>query len=121
MMLFMGALIFSATAVTGLLFSYQVRQAGDSEKSAQAVLAADAGIERTLYCYYFTFQRTISSDDACDVKEIAKETLGNGAKYSTSLTFDVSGVPTVVQGFWVSSSGEAGTARRFINMYYSVR
>lgn len=45
----LGSTIFGATAIAGLLMSYQIRQTGDFASSARAVSAADSGIEWALY------------------------------------------------------------------------
>lgn len=44
--------ILGATAIAGLLTLYQLRSANDSQNSAKAIFAADAGVEWTLFNYY---------------------------------------------------------------------
>jgi hypothetical protein len=48
----LGATIIGATTVAGLLTVYQVRQSADVSRSAQAIFAADAGIEWGLYQFF---------------------------------------------------------------------
>ncbi|MDR3582156.1 MAG: hypothetical protein P4L67_02680 [Candidatus Pacebacteria bacterium] len=48
----LGGAILGATAVAGLLTLYQLRAANDSQNSAKAIFAADAGVEWTLFDYY---------------------------------------------------------------------
>ena len=49
---FLGSVLFSATAIAGLLLVYQIRQANDALNSAKAIFAADAAIEWQTYKYY---------------------------------------------------------------------
>ncbi|MCR4261076.1 MAG: hypothetical protein NUV96_01985 [Candidatus Colwellbacteria bacterium] len=44
--------VLAATTVASLLILFQLRQAADAKSSAQAVFAADAGVERALYERY---------------------------------------------------------------------
>lgn len=44
--------ILGATAIAGFLMIYQLRASTDSENSAKAVFAADAGVQWTLFNYY---------------------------------------------------------------------
>ena len=46
----LSAGILGATSVAATLMLYQIRQANDILNSTQAIYAADAGIERGLYC-----------------------------------------------------------------------
>jgi hypothetical protein len=48
----LGGAILGATALAGLLTLYNIRGATDSENSAKAIFAADAGINWTLYTYF---------------------------------------------------------------------
>src|SRR3989344_3239492 len=50
--LILSALFLSATAVAGLLMVYQLSQVTKIVESAQAIFAADAGIERSLFLVY---------------------------------------------------------------------
>ncbi len=48
----LGGAILGATAVAGLLTLYQIRATTDSENSAKAIFAADAGIEWAQFDHY---------------------------------------------------------------------
>ncbi len=48
----LGGAILGATTIAGLLMIYQLRQTTDSENSARAIFAADAGVECSLYDYF---------------------------------------------------------------------
>lgn len=50
-----GGIFMVVTAVAGLLMFYQVQQSGDAQRSTIAILAADAGLERTLRFWYHEF------------------------------------------------------------------
>lgn len=45
----LGGAILGATSIAGLLLLYQIRSTTDSENSAKAIFAADAGINWALY------------------------------------------------------------------------
>ncbi len=47
-----GGILLSATAITGILMIYQIRQANDAGSSAQAFFAADAALEWQLANVY---------------------------------------------------------------------
>jgi hypothetical protein len=47
-----GGILLSATAITGILMVYQIRQANDAGSSAQAFFAADAALEWQLANVY---------------------------------------------------------------------
>lgn len=47
-----GGLLLSATAIAGILMIYQIRQANDAASSAQAFFAADAALEWQLAVTY---------------------------------------------------------------------
>ncbi len=47
----LGGILASATAIAGILMVYQIREASDSENSAQALFAADSGIEAATLCF----------------------------------------------------------------------
>jgi hypothetical protein len=48
----LGGAILGATTIAGLLLLYQIRATTDSESSAKAIFAADAGVEWTLFDFY---------------------------------------------------------------------
>ena len=45
----LGGVVLSATTIAGLVMTYQIRQTTEAADSAEAVFAADAGIECGLY------------------------------------------------------------------------
>lgn len=47
-----GGTLLGATTIAGLFMTYQIRQSVDLESSAQAIFAADAGIEWQLYNFF---------------------------------------------------------------------
>ena len=50
--LLISSAVLGAATIAGILVLFQLRQTADAETSAQAVFAADAGIERVLYEKY---------------------------------------------------------------------
>src|SRR3989338_6054344 len=49
-MLILGGILLGASTLAGLLMLYQIRQTSNASLSAQAIFAADTGIEWGLYC-----------------------------------------------------------------------
>lgn len=49
-----GGIMMIVTAVSGLLSFYKLQEAGDAGRSTEAILAADAGLEKTLRYYKTT-------------------------------------------------------------------
>ncbi len=47
-----GGTLLGATTIAGLVMLYQLRQTRDTQSSAKAVFAADAGVEYALYHYF---------------------------------------------------------------------
>ena len=60
--LFISGLILISTTVAGFLVSTQIRQATDTELSAQALFAADAGVEAALFCYRQEFKPCLDTN-----------------------------------------------------------
>ena len=60
-----GTVMATTGVIAGLLTFYELRQANDSEKSAMSFYAADAGVEKTLLCY-FTNPGTTDLGQICD-------------------------------------------------------
>ncbi|MCL4391718.1 hypothetical protein M1413_00030 [Patescibacteria group bacterium] len=121
----MGGLFLVGTAIAGLLMFYQLRQAADAASSGAAVMAADAGIEHSLSCYYAT--TTPATSVLCppdgSTFSMCQETtaLPNGATASSSLSFSCAGgSPT---GFWAQSFGYAGggKAERVLQSFFSIQ
>ena len=48
----LGGAILGATTLAGLLMLYQIRATTDTENSAKAIFAADAGVNWALYSYF---------------------------------------------------------------------
>jgi hypothetical protein len=48
----LGGAILGATTIAGLLMLYQIRATTDSQNSAKAIFAADAGVEWSLFDFY---------------------------------------------------------------------
>lgn len=61
----LGGTLLGATTIAGLLMLYQIRQATDLKNSAQAIFAADTGIEWGLY-RFFQCNGNSSPPSACD-------------------------------------------------------
>jgi len=84
--------ILGTTALVGILMIYETRYAGDVVSSAQAIFAADAGIECASY-KHFKDSTQFCGDSAATPPSVV--TLGNGATYRTE--FITVGLATVVQ------------------------
>lgn len=70
------------TAVSGLLSFYKLQEAGDAGKSTEAILAADAGLEKTLR-YYKT---TSGLPPGCELEipcfpDVLKDRIENNARF----------------------------------------
>lgn len=50
----LGGAILGATTIAGLLMLYQIRATTDSEHSAEAIFAADSGVNWALFDYFCT-------------------------------------------------------------------
>lgn len=74
----MGGILFLVTAVAGLLMYYQLQQSNDTANSTVAIFAADAGIERALYHYFFELAPGSCRNYPCTVGAPAPS-LANGA------------------------------------------
>ena len=103
----LGGAMLGATAIAGLLMLYQLRTVTDSENSAKAIFAADAGVEWALFTYFNPSNGATMSS------------LGNGATY-TVICYDNSAVPQVVPcndptppAFAVSRGQSLESARAF--------
>lgn len=125
-----GVLMASAGTVAGLLTYYELRQATDTEKSAMAFYAADAGMEKTLLCY-FTFVGADELGQVCDYGAEGGEpaiALENTAEASTDLEcvdFDGNNVPCsdneAVVGFSVRSFGTAKDTERVLETFFATK
>lgn len=117
--LLISGLILVATTVAGFLVSMQVRQATDTEMSARAIFAADAGIEASLYCYRWDFRPGIHTDLNAECKKEMSLSADMGAGYSTSLILD--GTLENPIGFRVTSEGTASAGARRIRRVLRTR
>jgi len=72
-----GSALLSASAIAGFVLFFQIRQAGDSESSAAAFYAADAGMEKAIYCYYRENFSIEDVDVYCDTSGNTKKLIGN--------------------------------------------
>ncbi len=127
-----GVLMASAGTVAGLLTYYELRQATDTEKSAMAFYAADAGMEKTLLCY-FTFVGADELGQVCDFGEEGVEpiiTLDNTAEAETDLECVDAEIPPndipcsdneSVVGFTVRSFGAAKDTERVLETFFATK
>lgn len=113
----MGGLILSATAIAGLLMFYQLQRSTDAASSGRAIFATDAASERALECYFHELVFSEAPDTTTDYCP-ESVTLGNGARASSSIRFDISGGNVI--GFWIRGSGVAGSTERALESYFSV-
>lgn len=101
-----GALI-GATIIAGFLMVYQIRQATDGANSAQAIFAADAGVECGLYNYFK--QGSPPNPPSCPLSA----QLSNGARYNEVTTIDLTN-PAVSK---ILSKGFYRTATRSLLLH----
>lgn len=127
-MLFMSGLILVGTAVAGLLVSYQIRQAADTQASTQAIFAADTGIENAFYCYRHEFHSGSGADLNAERGVGCKETgklfgaFGGreGVEYTTRLRWKGDDLSNP-DGFIVVSEGRAGKTRRVLESVFEIK
>lgn len=87
----LGGAILGATTIAGLLMLYQIRATTDSENSANAIFAADAGVEWALFDFYCDATSTKNPSSRCTSRPADEPlpgnppgTLGNGATVSVT-------------------------------------
>jgi len=104
----LGGAILGATTLAGLLMLYQIRATTDQAYSAQAIFAADSGVNWALYDYY---QKSPPADlpvmsNGATITVVCSDDSGNVIACNTSAT------TTAI------SKGAANTSRRafFINL-----
>ncbi len=123
-----GTIMATVGAVAGFLTYYEVRQANDSEKSAMSFYAADAGIEKTMLCY-FTLPGVGELDTACDFGSTGGDLrLQNNAVAATDLScVDTAGSPVScaenesVGGFTVKSFGSSQDTERVLETFFATK
>ncbi len=118
--LFISGLILVATTIAGFLVSTQIRQATDTEMSARAIFAADAGIEDSLACYRLDFRPGLDTDLNAKCGKADTLSADMGSRYSTSL--DLLGTLENPTGFTVTSEGSAsgGRVRRVLRTTFLI-
>lgn len=79
-----GGIFMVVTAVAGLLTFYQLQEAADAGRSTEAVLAADAGLERALR-YFHTNSGLSGYNPPRPLPAETSGTLPNGATYASEL------------------------------------
>lgn len=99
--------ILGATAISGLLMLYQIRQSSDTINSTKAIFAADTGLEWRLYKFFKADGQTCQD---CPNGGVCPEpALGNGAVFQATCELRlVAGTTTVA----VKSTGTAGNNAR---------
>lgn len=111
----LGGAILGATAVAGLLTLYQLRAANDSENSAKAIFAADAGVEWTLFDYYCGMDGRCASG-APDTTGDFPAFIGSGATLKIACsdaggaTSTCSDASTTISAITVGTSGNSSRA-----------
>lgn len=107
----MGGVLFLVTAVAGLLMFYQIQQANDIANSTISIFAADAGIERALYHYFYEFNPSACVSYPCEVV-VSPPTLTNGATTTvTILVPDPDDIDTPIRIYGSGSDEGARTVR----------
>ena len=107
----MGGVLFLVTAVAGLLMFYQIQQANDTANSTISIFAADAGIERALYHYFYEFDPSECASYPCTVT-VSPPTLTNDATTSvTILVPNPDDIDTPVRIYGSGSDQGARTVR----------
>lgn len=78
-----GGVFMVTTAISGLLMFYQLQQAADAGNSTIAIFAADAGLERSLHCYFYGGDVT---GQACGYSATQFAVTGSNATFTTTVT-----------------------------------
>ena len=107
----LNGVLISASAVAGLLITYQIRQANDSVESTKAFFAADAGIEDALYCYYMLSSGTAGSCAGTNYLINSKGNLTNSS-YSKTIISQTDATSGEQIGFVLNSVGSSGRTQR---------
>jgi hypothetical protein len=103
----MGGVIFLVTAVAGLLMYYQVEQSNDTANSTVAIFAADAGLEKALYYYFYEFPPSPCTDQAYCTHVVPAVAFENGASAEAQIA-----IPQDITQEIVISANGVDTGRR---------
>lgn len=95
-----GSIFLGASAISGILLLYQVRQANDMAISTQAIFAADTGVEWETFCYF----KGSTGGIACPP---TATTLGNGASFTSKAVLD-----RPARKLTISADGSGGSGER---------
>jgi hypothetical protein len=110
----LGGAILGATTVAGLLTLYQIRATTDTENSAKAIFAADAGTEWVLFNHYCgqANPARCDSDVASGTIEFQQPTFSNGAAATVSCYdgYTASGATTTCSDPGVKAAISVGIA-----------
>lgn len=125
-----GVVMATTGVVSGLLTYYELRQANDAEESSMAFYAADAGMEKTLACYFYT-ENIADLETACNFGNPPKESiyLSNAASAATELICVgpdfTTNVPCaendLVSGFIIKSFGSVRKTERVLQTFFAVK
>src|SRR3989338_9364050 len=77
-MLVLGGILLGASTLAGLLMLYQIRQTSNASLSAQAIFAADTGIEWGLYC--------VVKIKPLDCASVPKPVMTNGTSFDVAFS-----------------------------------
>ncbi|MBI2278632.1 MAG: hypothetical protein HYU81_01050 [Candidatus Brennerbacteria bacterium] len=107
----MGGILFTVTAVAGLLMYYQLQQSNDAANSTVAIFAADAGIERALYYYFFEHTPSGCASYPCTASAPAPSLVNGATAENIRLVIPD---PLDVNGIAVISANGKDAGRRTI-------
>ncbi len=118
----LGGAILGATSIAGILMLYQIRATTDAVSSAEAIFAADAGIEWAQFDLFCNVTSTMNPSSRC-LNQFGEQplpgnppgTLGDGATIEVVCYDDVNATTTCSnQGSAVSaiSKGSSLTTKR---------
>jgi hypothetical protein len=84
----LGGAILGATTIAGLLMLYQIRATTDSENSAKAIFAADAGTDWARFSYYCGLSVPSRCPNGIPAQPAQPAFAGSGAVASTTCYSD---------------------------------
>ncbi len=117
--LLISSAVLGAATIAGLLVSFQLRQTADAEASAQAVFAADAGIEKALYEKYKIYKSLefpcveISSNSNNEDQFVIGAGEGRSIEYMVAFQRNIDGECVIAQ-----SGGRSGRSTRAFILYF---